>query len=114
MGFSKFNKGSRFEYIDTEGYEYRKLVDLYEQYGKDTTYPIRALYLNDTKFGKSVVAVTDGYFINLPSHTQNDVAEIISDDELVAQINAGEVSIRIHEYFSDKYNKTFYGINWVS
>ena len=114
MSFNKFNRRSRFEYIDTGGYEYHKLADLYEQYGKDATYPIRALYLNDTKFGTSVVAVTDGFFINLPSHTQNDVAEIIADDEMVAQINAGEVSIQIYEYFSKKYNKTFYGIEWIA
>lgn len=114
MGFEKFNRRSRFEYIDTEGYEYRKLADLYEQFGKDATYPIRALYLNDTKFGKSAVAVTDGFFINLPAHTQKDVAEIIADDDLVQMINEGKVSIRIYEYFSRKYNKTFYGIEWIA
>lgn len=113
MGFSKFNRGSKFNAIDTEGYEYRKLEELYKEYGKDVTYPIRALYVNNGKYGESAVAVTDGFFINLPNHVVVDVKEIIADDELVQMINDGLVSISIYEYYSHKYNGTFYGIKWI-
>ena len=113
MGFEKFNRGLRFNPINTEGYEYRKLEELYKEYGKEMEYPIRALYVNETKFGESAVAATDGFFINLPSHTVNDVREIIEDDELVQMINDGCVSISIYEYYSSKYNGTFYGIKWI-
>ena len=113
MGFSKFNRGNKFNPINTEGYEYRKLEELYKEYGKDVQYPIRALYVNKTKFGESAVATTDGYFINLPSHVVNDVKEIIADEDLVNRINEGLVSIEIYEYFSHKYNDVFYGIRWV-
>lgn len=113
MGFSKFNRGSQFNPINTEGYEYRKLEELYKEYGKDVQYPIRALYVNETKFGESAVATTDGYFINLPSHVVGDVKEIIADEDLVNRINEGLVSIEIYEYFSHKYNSVFYGIRWV-
>jgi len=113
MGFSKFNRVSKFNAIDTEGYEYRKLEELYKEYGKDVTYPIRALYVNNGKYGESAVAVTDGFFINLPNHAVADVKEIIADDELVQMINDGLVSISIYEYYSHKYNGTFYGIKWI-
>lgn len=113
MGFSKFNRGNKFNPIDTEGYEYKKLEELYQEYGKDVTYPIRALYINDGKYGESATAVTDGFFINLPNHAVADVKEILASDDLVATINAGLVSISIYEYFSHKYNGTFYGLKWV-
>ena len=115
MGFEKFNRGigSRFNPINTEGYEFRKLEELYNEYGKEMEYPVRALYVNETKYGESAVAATDGFFISLPSHTVNDVREIIEDDELVQIINEGRVSISIYEYYSHKYNGTFYGIKWV-
>lgn len=112
MGFERFNKGFRFNPLNTEGYEYRKLGELYEEYGKDKEYPVRALYVNETKYGESAVAATDGFFINLPSHTVNDVREIIEDDELVQMINEGRVTITIYEYYSHKYDGTFYGIRW--
>ncbi len=113
MGFSKFNRGSGFNVGSTEGYEYRKLEELYKEYGEYVQYPIRALYINETKFGESAVATTDGYFINLPSHVVRDVKEIIADEDLVNRINEGLVSIEIYEYFSHKYNGTFYGLKWV-
>lgn len=113
MGFSKFNRGSQFNPINTEGYEYRKLEELYKEYGKDVQYPIRALYINETKFGESAVATTDGHFINLPSHLVEDVKEIIASEDLVNRINEGLVSIELYEYFSNKYNSVFYGVRWV-
>ena len=113
MGFERFNRGSKFNVIDTDGYEYRKLEELYKEYGKEVEYPIRALYINKTKYGESAIAVTDGYLINLPSHVVNDVKEIIADEELVQIINEGRVSITIYEYYSHKYNGTFYGIKWI-
>lgn len=113
MAFEKFNRGLRFNPINTEGYEYMKLEELYKEYGEEKEYPIRALYVNETKYGESAVATTDGFFINLPSHTVNDVKEIIADDELVQMINDGRVSISIYEYYSSKYNGTFYGIKWI-
>jgi len=113
MGFEKFNRGSKFNPINTEGFEYRKLEELYKEYGEEMEYPVKALHVNKTKYGESVVATTDGYFINLPSHVVNDVKEIIENDELVQMINDGRVSITIYEYYSHKYNGTFYGIKWV-
>lgn len=113
MGFKKFNRGSGFNVGSTEGYEYRKLKDVYKEVGSEVGVPIRALYVNEGKYGESAVAVTDGYFINLPKHVVEDVKEIINDSELVNSINAGRVSITIHEYFSSKYNTTGYGITWV-
>jgi len=113
MGFSRFNRGSEFNAINTEGYEYRKLEELYKEYGKEATYPIRALYVNNGKYGERATAVTDGFFINLPNHAVADVKKIIADDELVQMINDGLVSISIYEYYSHKYNGTFYGFKWI-
>lgn len=114
MGFSKFNRGSQFNTGSTKGYTYKKLEELYKEYGKDMTYPVRALYINESKkYGKSAVAVTDGFFISLPNHTVPDIEEIINTPELVDSINAGNVSITIHDYYSTKYEDTFYGIRWV-
>lgn len=113
MGFSKFNRGSGFNVGSTEGYEYRKLAEVFAEVGSEVEIPIRALYVNNGKYGESAVAVTDGYFINLPKHVVSDVKEIIADVDLVNTINEGRVYITIHEYYSSKYDRTGYGINWV-
>lgn len=113
MSILDFNKRRKFLYVDTEGFEYKKLGDLYKTYGKDEVYVVRALYINDTKFGKSPLAVSDRCFINLPNHLVGDIEQIINDDELVEQINLGKIGFKIYEYVSRKYNKVCYGIEWV-
>ena len=113
MSIMDFNKRSKFLSVDTEGFEYKKLEELYKTYGKDEVYTVRALYINDTKFGKSPVAVGDRCFINLPKHLVGDIEQIINDEELVEQINLGKIGFKIYEFVSRKYNKVCYGIEWV-
>ena len=113
MSILRFNKKSPFLEMDTEGFEYHKLEELYAKYGARQTYRVRALYVNESKFGLSPLATTDKFFVNLPNHLVGDVQEIISDDELVEQINLGKIGFKIYEYVSRKYNKVCYGIEWI-
>lgn len=113
MSILKFNKKSPFLEVNTEGFEYKKLEDLIVKNGAKHSYKVRALYVNDSKFGKSPLATIDDCFVNLPNHLVEDVEQIISDDEIVEQINLGKVGFKIYEYTSKKYNKVAYGIEWI-
>jgi len=113
MSILKFNKKSPFLKMDTEGFEYHKLGALYAEYGARQIYRVRALYVNESKFGLSPLATTDKCFVNLPNHLAEDVQEIISDEDLVEQINLGKIGFKIYEYTSKKYNRVAYGIEWI-
>lgn len=113
MSILKFNKKSPFLKMDTEGFEYHKLGELYTKYGSRQTYRVRALYVNDSKYGLSPLAITDKFFVNLPNHLAEDVYDIISDDNIVEQINLGKIGFKIYEYTSKKYNRVAYSIEWI-
>ncbi len=109
----KYNKGRKFE-IDTTGFEYYSLEELYEQNGEDFVYPIHALYIN-TKghYGDSPVVATEEYFVNFPSHMLDVARDILDNDEAIELINNGEVGFRIYKYTQKKYNRECYAIDFV-
>ena len=91
MSFAKkYNKAS-WDFETPKGLEYTSLKELYENNGKNTEYRIRALYINDGKFGKqpTVVCTLGSNVIktSLPSHLTDVVERMRGDDEDVRAIN---------------------------
>lgn len=114
MGIAgKYNKGSRFEFKATEGFEYKKLEELYKE-GEINVLPVMALYINTKgKFGDRPLAVTANCFVNLPNHMLDTVKAMLADDELIEAINKGMVAMEIYKYHDSTYDKDCYSVNWV-
>lgn len=109
----KFNKQRIFD-VDTTGFQYVKLSDLFKQNGADCQYMVRAIYINTKSvFGNAPIIATDKFFVNLPSYMLTTAREILDDDESVEQIKAGKVAFVVREYMQKKYNRVCYGINFV-
>lgn len=114
MAFSvskKYNTEKIFN-IDTEGFDYKSLEDLFID--EDTEYPVCGLYINTKgNFGKEPIIATDEFYVNLPSHLVDTVEAMIKDEEAVEAINDGLVGFTIYQYHQKKFNKDCYGIRWV-
>jgi len=109
----KFNKQRLFD-VDTNGFEYFKLSDLYQKNGAECQYMVRAIYINTkSAFGNAPIIATDSFFVNLPTYMLSTAREILDDDESVEQIKAGKVAFVIREYMQKKFNRVCYGINFV-
>lgn len=110
---SRFNKSTGKFSLATAGFSYRKLADCYSEYGADKIYPIGAVFINTkSAYGDSpVIAVRDGFYVNLPKHMLNDCREMMNDDSVVADINNGLCGFTIYQYTS--YGKTCYSVRWV-
>ena len=109
--FAKHNHGNQFN-IKTEGFEYKKLEELYKQ-DPDKTYVIRAIYINKKgRYGDAPVFATDSFFLNIPSHVLTDAQEILADPEAIADINAAHMGCKIYSY--DKDGRTLYSVEFVN
>lgn len=115
---SKHKKGGIQWDIDTKDFEYFKLQDLYEKDGEDTAYNLLGVFVNRNKtekelkeFGASVVAILSDKLVNLPSHMEDEVKDIMNDEEDVADIKAGKVWFRIRTY--ESHGKTCYSPDWL-
>lgn len=109
---NKYNRGSLFNARPQGTEEYFSLEELFNQNRKEHT--VLALYLNTKgKFGTTPTILTGDCFINLPQHLTDTISEMIHDSEVIEAVNNGNLGIEIYEYFSTKYNKKCYSINWV-
>ena len=110
---SRHSKGSKFN-VNTEGFEYKNLEDLYNE---DATaiWPIQGLYINKkSKFGNAPVAICEGFFANLPSHLLDECVEILTSEDDINDIKAGKVGFSVYTYEKENGKKieTYYSINW--
>lgn len=117
---SKHNKGAVNWEIDTKGFEYFKLQDLYEMdLGIDEPLEVKGLFVNsgaNSEYGASCCAILEDRLVNLPQFMIDEVKEILASDEDVASIKAGKVGFYIRTYQSDKKkgkDKTCYSITWA-
>ena len=111
---SKFNRGV-FN-IDTTGYEYIKLSEIYadkKQGGADVIHSFNGCYVHKSQLGDSPVVIdtVNKWLVNLPSHTAETLRDILSDPDAVEQIKAGKVGYTIYEY--DSHAKKCYSIVFV-
>lgn len=112
MGIAnKYNRGSVFT-VRPQGQTYYTLEELFNQNRKE--HIVLAMYVNTKgKFGPTPTILTSECFINLPQHLTETVKEMIDDKEVVDAVNSGNLGIEIYQYFSNKYHKNCYSINWV-
>lgn len=111
---SKFNK-TTFG-IDTTGFQYTKLADIFNsenEGGKDVIHNINGLYVHKSQLGDSPVIIDEKNkrLVNLPSHTAETVCEILADEEAVQTIKDGKVGYTIYEY--ESHGKKCYSISFV-
>ena len=107
----RFNKEKIFN-IDCTDFPYYSLEDIYQN--DDKVYPVRGIYLNKKSlYGPAYVLATDGFYVNLPDHLNDDCADILKDKVAIADINRKVVGFKIYKYIQKKYNKECYSITWV-
>lgn len=134
MAFSiskKYNKEKLFK-INTDGFEYISLEDLYKEREsniaiedfedpeevkeivEETIYQVRGIYIN-TKglYDDAPVVALDSAYVNLPAHMTQICREILADPQAIAAINAGRVGFTIYAYEKPQYHKTCYSVRWV-
>lgn len=115
MSILNFNNNNINLFKDESRYDdFKSLAELYNENGADTQYPVKGVYVYNSKYGESCFIKSNGYNIQLPNHLSETVKGIRDDEESVNQINSGVVFISIYSYtLPDKYpNKTFYSINF--
>lgn len=119
MSFAtKHNKSAIDWGIDTEGFEFYKLSEMYELV-QDADLKLHGLFVNTKDkygYGASCVAILEDRFVSLPQHMVEEIQEILADPEDVEAIKAGKVGFKIRTYESDKKkgkDKTCYAISWV-
>lgn len=110
MAFSvtKFNNASnKFSYRLGNDASYKKLADL----DTTATYSVRGLFVNSKSRYPHAVAVSDAFYIDLPSHMTETVKAMIDDPETVDAINKALVGVRVYTYTRD--GRTLYSAKWV-
>ena len=113
MGIAAHNRRENRFKVDTEGFEFKKLGDLYNPKKPETVFSVYGLYINRKgKYGESPFAASDGYFISLPGHLTDVVKEILSDDEAIEQMNESRAGLVIRPYDDDK-GVTHYSADFV-
>lgn len=106
---SKYNKGRKFN-INTTGFGYISLSDLYNANGKNCVYPLYAIYINTKgKYADNPVFVTEisgsGYFVNVPAHMTDTARAVLLDGEAINAINAHKVGFIIYKYHENHFNR---------
>jgi len=109
---NKYNRGSVFTARPKGEEVYYSLEELFNQNRKE--HVVLAMYLNTKgKFGATATVLTGDCLINLPTHLTETVKEMMHDKEVIDAVNNGKLGIEIYQYFSNKYHKNCYSINWV-
>lgn len=113
MSITRHNKKTRFT-IDTEGFNFIKLADLFDEKNPDETHVIHGVYINEQSiYGASPFAALEDCFVNLPSHMTDTIRSILDDEQDCADIESGNVAIKISPYHSEKYNRDTYVVDFV-
>lgn len=114
--FSKrYNTEKLFD-VETSGFDYFTLEDLWDKYGDDenTIYVIRGVYINTRSMfePQPVIALEDCY-VNLPSHLTNLCREMLSDRLFINAVNKGQCGFTIYKYLQKRFNEEYFGVRWV-
>lgn len=112
---SRHAKGSIFE-CNTDGFEYKKLEELYKEAGADHEHQLQGLYINrKSEYGDAPVAITTDCFVNLPQYMLDECAEILKSENDINDIKAGKVGFKVETYEKElnKKKKLCYGIRWI-
>ena len=114
MSISRLNNDYvKFTHETPKDLEYKTLEMLYNENDSEKIYTIWGAYINDGKYGKQGLLVTDECYVNVPKHLTGDIETIRTDENTINQINKGQAGFKIYHYYSKKYNKNCFSLNWV-
>lgn len=119
MSATKYNKGTKFNAV-LNGLSFIKLDDVYRMSedekattGKKPVYTITGIYINSkSKFGPRPFVSTPDFLVDLPSHMLDTAKAMLADQELIDDVNAGKVGFSVRAYFSNKYHKDCYSVDF--
>lgn len=112
MAFSFNDLNAKKFNIDTTGFEYYSLSDLYTGDENDI-FPFYGVYINSNgHYGDSPLLALEDRYLNLPKHLLNTAKEMRSDPEAIKAINDGKAGISIYKYIDSHYNKECYSVRW--
>lgn len=111
FSFQQFNKVS-FS-VDTTGFTYCKLKELYNEKNANKIYTLNGLWVSKSPLGESPVFIVAECkkLVNMPQHLSEIARQILADNNAVTTIESGKVGFTIHEYEARK--KVCYSINFV-
>lgn len=113
MSFAqKYNRViSRFKF-KTYGLPYKKLADLYEEYGTEKVFSIGSVFINTkNRFGdQPVIAAREGFCVSLPLYLRDDCLNMIEDDDTVSDINSGLCGFSVMQY--ESHGRTCFSVMW--
>lgn len=99
--------------FNSAGFPFKSLAECYAQFGPDKIYDIGLVFINSkNRFGASpVVAVTDGFNVNLPARYLEDCRDMMTDEQTISDINNGLCGFRINQFVKD--GRRCHGVQWV-
>ena len=107
----KFNRERVFD-VDTQGFEYYSLEELYEEFGGSQTYLIKGMYVNTKSlYGEAITIALDDRYVNVPSNLTAVCKEMLADKQTISCIQQGHAGFTIYPYSA--HGKTCYGVTWV-
>lgn len=110
MGITKFNHSeSKYTFKLADNAGYKRLADLKE----GRAYTIRGFFINKkSKYGDHPVAVMEeGFYLDLPKYALDQVKDIMQDDDVTKDINAGHAGILAEQY--EKNGHKYTGFKFV-
>lgn len=110
MSVQKYNKGEKLFKIETKDFPFKKLKDF-----KDgSVHDVHAIYVYETKYGTRASVAFDDCLVNLPMHMVDTARAMLNDEEVINDINAGKVAIKVRTFDDTKYNRgTCYTCDWI-
>lgn len=111
MFASKFNK-TVFT-VNTKGFTFTKLSDLYAANGADVVYTLDGLYISRGKLGEQPIFICEelNQLVNIPAHLTKTAKDILADPDAVQAIKDGKVGFTIYEY--ESHGRKCYGVKFV-
>ena len=116
MSFAnRHNKGGidwKIDDLKTDSFQFWKREECYKE-APEKVYKLRGLYINKKgKFGDHPVAILDDRFMDFPDYMNDEVKEILSSSEDIADIIEGKVGFTIEPYTDKNFGRECYGIRW--
>lgn len=107
----RFNKATH--HIDTDGFKYQNLSDIYNDKKPDTVFNCSWLFIKAGKFGDQPVFIDEPnkMLVNIPTHMTAVCSSILSDLDGVQSVKDGKVGFSIYKY--ESHARVCYGINFV-
>lgn len=113
FNFASFNKERLFD-VDTSGFDYVNLEDLYSRDGGDTVYRVKGVYIGTKSQydDETPLIAIDDCYVNLPQHQLPDIKNMLANKTAIAGINEGELGFVIDSYYQKRFKKTCYAARW--